>query len=130
MYRDKLEKIRKEKGISHKQWSEQSGVSVDTIQRITHPEHPDKDVPRVNTLEDLCKPLGIELWELFYTDDVTPQAEVAIFKAQRDALLGENDALKEKNVELTKKVDDLKDRLIDALTSIKETHNGTHQGRA
>ena len=116
MYRNRLEEIRKEKNITNKKWSEESGVSIDTIARITHPENPDKDSPRVNTLEDLCKPLGIELWEIFYTGDrsfVSLQAEVTALKAERDALAAENAALKEKVETLRDKVDSLKDKVID-----------------
>ena len=69
MYRCRLEELRKEKGLSYKRWSEESGVSLDTITRIIHPENPDKDSPRVNTLEDLCRPLGVELWEIFCLGD-------------------------------------------------------------
>ena len=79
MYRDRVDEIRKEKNISVKKWSELSGVSIDTINRIIHPENPEKDSARVNKLEDLCKPLNIELWELFYTGDkslVVLQAEI------------------------------------------------------
>ena len=118
MYRDKLEEIRKEKGLSYKKWSEESGVSIDTIQRITHAEHPDKDSPKVNTLEDLCKPLGIELWEIFYLGDrsfVSLQAEISTLKAERDALVAENAVLKDKVESLKDKVDTLKDDLIAAL---------------
>lgn len=116
MYRDRLDEIRKEKNISNKKWSEESGVSVDTINRIIHPENPDKDSPRVNTLEDLCKPLGIELWEIFYMGDrsfVSLQAEILSLKAERDALLVENGALKDKVETLRDKVDSLKDEIID-----------------
>ena len=119
MYRDRLEELRKEKGISNKKWAEESGVSVDTIDRIIHPENPEKDSPRVNTLENLCKVLGIELWELFYTGDkslVVLQAEIHTLNAERDALLEENGALKNQVDTLGKKVDSLKDNLI-------ETHN-------
>ena len=59
MYREKLDEVRREKHITHKKWSEESGVSIDTISRIIHPDNPDKDSPKVNTLEDLCKPLGV-----------------------------------------------------------------------
>ena len=95
------------------------GVSIDTIDRIIHPETPDKDSPRVNTLENLCKVLGIELWELFYTGDkslVVLQAEIHSLNAERDALLVENGALKDKVETLRDKVDSLKDEIID-------THN-------
>ena len=118
MYRDKLEEFRKAKNITHKKWSELSGVSIDTIARITHPENPIKDSPRVNTLEDLCKPLDVELWELFYMGDkslVSLQAEIALLKAERDALLVENGALKDKVETLRDKVDSLKDDLIATL---------------
>lgn len=116
MYRDKLEEFRKEKGITNKRWSEESGVSIDTIARIIHPENPIKDSARVNTLEDLCKPLGVELWELFYIGDksfVSLQAEIASLKAERDALVADNAVLKEKVDSLKEKVDSLKDDIID-----------------
>ena len=116
MYRDRLEEIRKEKNITHKKWSELSGVSIDTINRITHSENTEKDSPRVNTLEDLCKPLGIELWELFYTGEkslVLLQAEVDLLKTERDALIAENGALKNKVETLRSRVDSLTDVIID-----------------
>ena len=119
MYRNRLEEIRIEKNITNKKWSEESGVSIDTIARVTHPENPDKDSPRVNTLEDLCDALGVELWEIFYTGDksfVSLQAELTALKAERDALLEENGALKDKVETLRDKVDSLKDEIID-------THN-------
>lgn len=119
MYRDKLEEFRKEKRISHKKWSEESGVSIDTIGRIIHPEHPEKDSPRVNTLEDLCKVLGVELWEIFYSGDkslISLQAEINALKAERDALIAENTAQKAKIEALKDKVDALKDDII-------STHN-------
>ncbi len=119
MYRDRLEKLRKEKKITNKKWSEDSGVSIDTISRIIHPENPEKDSPRVNTLDDLCKALGVELWEIFYMGDrsfVSLQAEILSLKAERDALLVENGALKDKVETLRNKVDELKDEII-------STHN-------
>ena len=127
MYRDRLEEIRKEKHITNKKWSEESGVSLDTITRIIHPENPEKDSPRVNTLEDLCEVLGVELWEIFYsgnTSIVVLQAEINALKVERDALVVENAILKDKVETLRDKVDTLKDNLIDALTgSIKEKSN-------
>ena len=115
MYRDRLEEIRKEKGFSSHKWSEESGISVDTIKRIIHPKNPEKDSPCVNTLEDLCKPLGIELWELFYMGDkslVSLQAEIASLKAERDALIAENGALKNKVDTLHDNVNALKNEII------------------
>jgi uncharacterized coiled-coil DUF342 family protein len=67
----------------------------------------------------LCKVLGIELWELFYTGDkslVVLQAEIHSLNAERDALLVENGALKDKVETLRNKVDSLKDEII-------STHN-------
>lgn len=126
MYRDKLEEIRKEKNISYKEWSEMSDVSVDTIKRIIKPENPSKDSPKVNTLEDLCKPLGVEVWEIFYLGDrsfVSLQAEIAVLKSERDALVAENAVLKDKVESLRDKVDSLKDDLID-------THNYYNKRRS
>lgn len=118
MYRDKLEEIRKAKGMSNKKWSEESRVSLDTIGRVIHPENPEKDSPRVSTLEDLCEPLGVELWEIFYVGDrsfVDLQAENNSLKAERDALLAENGALKDKVETLRDKVDSLTDIIITKL---------------
>ena len=118
MYRCRLEELRKEKGLSYKKWSELSGVSVDTLDRIVHPENPDKDSPKVNTLEDVCKPLGVEVWEIFYLGDrsfVSLQAEIATLKTERDALVAENAILNDKVGTLRDKVDSLKDDLIAAL---------------
>ena len=115
MYRDKIEEIRKEKNITYKKWSEDSGISIDTISRIIHPENPDKDCPKVNTLEELCKPLGIELWEIFYMGDrslVSLQAEINTLRSERDSLVAENGILKDKVETLRDKVDTLKDELI------------------
>ena len=115
MYRDKLEELRKEKHLTNKTWAEMSGVSVDTITRIIHPEHPTKDSPKVSTLEDLCKPLGVEIWEVFYLGDrslIDLQAEIASLKTERDTLIAENGALKDKVETLRDKVDSLKDDII------------------
>ena len=115
MYRDKLVEFRKEKGITTKQWSIESGVSIDTINRIIHHDPSDKDSPKVNTLEDLCKPLSKELWEIFYTGNtslVSQQAEIAALKAERDDLVAENAILKNKVESLRDKNDSLKDEII------------------
>lgn len=125
MYRNRLEEIRNEKHITNKKWAEDSGVSIDTINRIIHPENPDKDSPRVNTLQDLCDALGVELWEIFYMGDrsfVSLQAEIVSLKAERDDLVAENAVLKDNIATLEKKVDILKDELLDVyklLTKIK-----------
>ena len=116
MYRCRLEELRKEKGLSNKKWSELSGVSIDTITRIIHPENPDKDSPRVNTLEDLCEPLGVELWEIFYLGDrsfVSLQAELTALKTEHDDLVAENAILKAKVETLREKNETLKDQIID-----------------
>lgn len=118
MYRCRLAEIIKEKDISNKQLSDESGVSTDTISRIIHPENPEKDSPRVNTLEDICKVLGVEVWEIFYLGDrsfVALQAKIVSLEAERDALVAENAVLKDKVETLRDKVDTLKDDLIDAL---------------
>ena len=119
MYREKLEEIRKEKGYSNKRWSEESGVSIDTISRTVRPEHPEKDSSSIITLEKLCKPLGVELWEIFYQGDkslVSLQAKIAALEAERDALVAENAILTDKVERLREKNDILKDTIID-------THN-------
>ena len=128
MYRDRLEELRKEKNITTKKWSEESGVSIDTITRIIHPENPEKDSPRVSTLEELCKVLGVELWEIFYTGEkslVVLNTEILSLKAERDTLLIEKGALKDKVDTLRDKVDDLKDEIIFVHNHyIKQKQNG------
>lgn len=122
MYRDRIEELRKEKGLSCKQLSELSGVSLDTLSRIQHPENPEKDSPRINTLGDICKVFGIELWELFYTGTtslVALQAEITALKAERDSLIAEVAVQKEKNEQSAIKIDELKDKLIEVLMSNK-----------
>jgi transcriptional regulator with XRE-family HTH domain len=122
MYRDRIEELRKEKGLSCKQLSELSGVSLDTLSRIQHPENPDKDSPRINTLGDICKAFGIELWELFYTGTtslVALQAEITALKTERDSLIAEVAVQKEKNEQSAIKIDELKDKLIEVLMSSK-----------
>lgn len=118
MYRCRLEELRREKGLTNKKWSEESGVSVDTIARIIHPENPEKDSPRINTLEDLCKPLGVELWEIFYLGDrsfVSLQSEIIALKTEHDDLVAENAVLKTQVETLREKNDALKDQIIDVL---------------
>lgn len=90
-------------------------LHFDTIARVVHPENPEKDSPRVNTLEDLCEPLGVELWEIFYLGDhslVALQAEILSLKTERDALIAENGVLKNKVETLRDEVDSLKDEVI------------------
>ena len=126
MYRCRLEELRKEKGFSYKKWSEESRVSLDTIGRVIHPENPDKDSPRLNTLENICKVLGIELWELFYTGDkslVVLQAEIHTLNTERDALIEENGALKNQVDTLSAKVDSLRDKNDALKDQLIETHN-------
>ena len=115
MYREKLDEIRREKKMTNKRLSELSGVSIDTISRIIHPDNPDKDSPKVNTLEDLCEPLDVELWEIFYFGDkslVSLQAEIATLKAERDTLVAENGILRAKVETLRDKIDTLNDEII------------------
>ena len=118
MYRCRLEELRREKGLTNKKWSDESGVSVDTSARIIHPENPEKDSPRINTLEDLCKPLGVELWEIFYLGDrsfVSLQSEIIALKTEHDDLVAENAVLKTQVETLREKNDALKDQIIDVL---------------
>lgn len=124
MYRDRLEELRKEKGLSDKKWSELSGVSVDTINRIRYPENPEKDSPKVSTVEFLCKALEVELWEIFYSGDrsfVNLQTEIATLRSERDALVAENAVLKNKVDTLRDKVDALNDIIITKL--LQQTNN-------
>lgn len=115
MWRDRLAEIKKEKGISTKVWSERSGLSVDTINRIMNSQKVKTEAPRLDTIEDMCKGLGIEMWEIFYMGDrsfVTLQAENAALKSERDQLIAENAIQREKIEKYRDKVDELKDEII------------------
>ena len=116
MYRDRLDEIRKERGFTKKRWSEESGVSIDAIDDIIHPDNPDKCSPKVNTLEELCRPLGVALWEVFYVGDhdlPAMAAELAALRAERDVLRSDNATLLATAQALKEKIDQLKDELID-----------------
>ena len=93
-----------------------------SLSRISRPENPDKDSPRINTLQDICNVLGIELWELFYTGStslVALQAKIASLEAERDSLIADVAVQKEKNEQSAIKIDELKDKLIEVLMSSK-----------
>ena len=116
MYSEKLERLRRAKGLTHRQWSDASGVSLDTISLIIHPDHSGKYSPKVNTLEDLCKPLDVALWEVFYVGDHDLPAmasELAALRAERDVLRSDNATLLATAQALKEKIDQLKDELID-----------------
>lgn len=119
MWRDRLNEIKKEKGITTKMMSDRSGISIDTITRILTSKDAKTDSPRINTIADLCNALGVEVWEIFYTGEkslVILNAEIDSLKAERDNLIAENGALKNKVDTLRDKVDSLKDEII-------STHN-------
>ena len=93
MWRERMAEIKKEKGISTREWSERSGLSADTISRIMNSPKVKTDAPRIDTIEALCRGLGVEMWEVFYMGDrsfVSLQAENASLKAERDCLIAEN----------------------------------------
>lgn len=115
MWRDRLLEIKKEKGITTKEWSEASGVSVDTINRVMNSKKVKTDAPRIDTIEDLCAGLGVEVWEIFYLGDrsfVALQAELNSLKAERDALIADNAVQKDKIETLRNEVDELKDEVL------------------
>ena len=115
MWRERLAEIKKEKGISTKEWSERRGLSIDTKNRIMNSQKVKTEAPRLDTIEDMCKGLGVEMWEIFYMGDrsfVTLQAENAALKAERDQLIAENAVQREKIEEYREKVDTLKDEII------------------
>ena len=115
MWRDRLAEIKKEKGISTKEWSDRSNVSVDTINRIMNSQKVKTEAPRLDTIEDMCKGLGVEMWEIFYMGDrsfVTLQAENVMLKSERDQLIAENAVQREKIDKYRDKVDELKDEII------------------
>lgn len=115
MWRDRLIEIKKEKNITTKMWSEASGIPVDTINRIVNSKKVKTDSPRIDTIEDLCTGLGVEVWEIFYLGDrslISLQSEINNLKAERDALVAENAVSRAKIDTLKDKVDTLKDEII------------------
>lgn len=118
MWRDRMAEIKKEKGISTKVWSERSGLSPETINRIMNSHKSVTESPRLDTIEAMCVGLGVEVWEVFYVGDksfVALQAENAGLKTERDWLIAQNAVLTEKNDALRDKVDSLKDIIIERL---------------
>ena len=119
MWRDRVNEIRKEKGISIKMLSEKSGITEETLTRILSVKHVKTDSPRISTISDVCRAIEVEVWEIFYTGEkslVNLQAEIAVLRSERDALISENGTLKDKVESLRDKVDVLKDEIIN-------THN-------
>ena len=115
MWRDRLIEIKKEKGITTKMISESSGISVETITRMFNASHSNES-PRIDTIVDVCRALGVEPWEVFYIGDrsfVALQAEIVELRSERDRLLAENGALSAKVDAMRDKIDALKDEIID-----------------
>ena len=77
MWRDRIAEIKREKGITTREISERSGVSVDTISRILKRE--DAEAPRIDTIAIIAeKGLGVSLGDIFAQDS----AEIAELKAE------------------------------------------------
>ena len=115
MFRDRLNEIKKEKGYTNKMISERtpSHIAVETINRAL--SKTSDEYPRLDTLEEICIALEVELWEIFYMGDksfVLLQAEIASLKTERDDLVAENAILKNKVENLRDKNDTLKDEII------------------
>ena len=90
-----------------------SHIAVETINRALSKSS--TDYPRLDTLEEICIALEVELWEIFYMGDksfVLLQAEILSLKAERDALVAENAILNNKVETLRDKNDALKDEII------------------
>jgi DNA-binding Xre family transcriptional regulator len=116
MFLKRMFEIQKEKGISTKQWSEESGVSIDTIHRLKTLGDGEKDSTRISTLVQLITPLGVELWELFYIGEksfVVLRAEIESLKEERDKLLAEKAVLEARTDALEIRVSELKDDIIE-----------------
>lgn len=116
MWRARIIEIKKQKGISSKMLSERSGIPVDTIQRILNAKTDVKDVPRLNTLIDICNALEIDVWRLFYTGDdrfLELTNELEYLRKERDELIADNATKQAQVTFLTNKVDELKDKLIE-----------------
>lgn len=116
MWRDKINEIRKEKGLTTQMISERtpSHIAPETIGRALKSTH-GTDSPRIDTILEICAALGIEAWEIFYIGDksfVSLQAELAALRSERDTLVAENAVLKDKTATMRDKIDELKDDLI------------------
>ena len=113
MWRDRILEAQREKGISIKFMAEYTQLSEKTVRRmLTDPEH----APYIDNVITLGASVGLAPRDVFSESGVVVgdqglselQAEVDKIKAERDALAAENTLLK-------RKIDDLKDDLIDAL---------------
>ena len=116
MWRDKFIEIKKQKGVSTQTLADISGLSKDTIKRMLNTTIHQKEGPGIETIATLCSALGIEMWELFYVGDksfVDLQAELAAMNVERDNLVADNAVLRNQVEELHKKIEELKDELLD-----------------
>lgn len=101
MWRERIIEAKKAKGITIKIMAERtpSHLTVETITRILNEK---TDDPRISTVLALGESVGLSPWELFaepnalmaYQGFVTLQAEVDALKADKEALVAENEAQK------------------------------------
>lgn len=101
MWRERIIEAKKAKGITIKMMAERtpSHLTVETITRILNEK---TDDPRISTVLALGESVGLSPWELFaepntlmaYQGFVTLQAEVDALKADKEALVAENEAQK------------------------------------
>lgn len=101
MWRERIIETRKAKGITIKMMSDRtpSHIPVETITRILNEKTAD---PRISTVLELGESVGLTPWELFaetadliaYQSFLTLQAEVDALKADKEALVAENEAQK------------------------------------
>ena len=123
MWRDKFTEIKKAKGISTQALADRSGISRDTIKRILDTQAVQKEGPGVETVAILCEALGVEMWEIFYIGDrsfIDLQAEISALRDERDRLLVQNGDLTRQVEDYRNKIDSLKDEIIN-------THNSYHR---
>lgn len=101
MWRERIIETRKAKGITIKMMSDRtpSKIPPETITRILNEKTGD---PRISTVLELGESVGLAPWELFaetadliaYQGFLALQAEVDTLKADKEALVAENEAQK------------------------------------
>jgi lambda repressor-like predicted transcriptional regulator len=102
MWRERIIATRKAKGITIQTMSDNSDphLTPETITRVLSSK---TESPRVDTVLNVGRTVGLEPWEIFaddalivaYQGFLTLQAEFESVKAERDALLSEVETLRE-----------------------------------
>lgn len=113
MWRDRILQAKVEKGITTKYMADYAQMSEKTVARMLSGVNAKKG-PFIDNVIMLGASVGLTPREIFSeTGLIVGDENLAILQAEVDQLRAERDKLVEENIVLRRKVDDLKDELID-----------------